>query len=634
VNDQASSKQQIVEKIRNSTNILVTVSTDPTVDELTAALGLTVLLNKLKKHTTAVVSGEIPPAIDFLEPGKTFESTVDGLRDFIIALDKDKADHLRYKVDGDVVKIFVTPYRTTITSDDIEFSQGDYNVELVLALGVKNRDSLDKALAAHGRILHDATVATISTDEPSKLGSIDWRDTEASSLSEMLVALSEALKDDTPLLDEQIATAFLTGIVAATNRFSNDRTSSRVMTMAAQLMAAGANQQLIAAKLEAAEEISRPADKSESEPERPDGTVPMNENESTKLDRKPKKSSKKKAKQDNSSGTLVIDHDNESTPPKEETESDSAMTPEQEAEVQLAKQLDGLASPSSAPTISVEDLQADIKQASQQLESAAESETTDGDQSADTPAVEQPAVEAQPAVLDNTPQSTPEHSVVTDAWQPPAYEETPAPTFGGTLNATTEAAAEEKRREEESNRNRTILQRKAGRLPDAPEQVGSPINAAGAPSDQAPTIDPFVAAANAPKLVDGQLAPTAHAAPLEPLNPIAEPTLADLDQQHRGVEAPADAAARAEVEAAFGAVPFEPSQPTSENLPPQPGDLPVPPPLPDFSSLPPMPPGQLPVQPPADSPEVLGDVFGSQPPAPPTPPQGPEDPGQFRIPGQ
>src|SRR5690606_2796201 len=119
------------------------------------------LLNKMKKHATAVFSGHIPPAITFLDPEKTFENTVDSLRDFIIALDKEKADHLRYKVEGDVVKIFITPYRTTITDEDLDFSQGDYNVELVLALGVQNKDNLDKALEAHGRILHDATVVTI-----------------------------------------------------------------------------------------------------------------------------------------------------------------------------------------------------------------------------------------------------------------------------------------------------------------------------------------------------------------------------------------------------------------------------------------------------------------------------------------
>jgi len=260
--DDIKAKQQIVEKIQASTNILVTVSNDPSVDALSAALGLTLLLDKIDKHPTAIFSGNVPPAISFLEPEKTFDSTTDSLRDFIIALNKEKADHLRYKVEGDAVKIFITPYKTTITSDDLEFSQGDFNVELIIALGVDNQDHLDAALESHGQILHDAAIITVTAGEQvSTLGGIDWHDAQASSLSEMVAGLAEALKTDKTksLLDAPVATAFLTGIVAETDRFSNPKTTARVMTTAAQLMAAGADQQLIAAKLESSHEISQPA---------------------------------------------------------------------------------------------------------------------------------------------------------------------------------------------------------------------------------------------------------------------------------------------------------------------------------------------------------------------------------------
>lgn len=253
-----NAQQQIVDSIGSASNILVTVSGSPSVDELSAALGLTLVLDKLDKRATAIFSGSIPPAITFLEPEKTFEGTADSLRDFIIALNKDKADHLRYKVDGDVVKIFITPYKTTLSQADLEFSQGDYNVELIIALGVKDQDHLDSALSAHGKILHDAKVMTITagSETNSNLGSTDWHDDKASSLSEMIVSLVNALKSEQPLLDQQTSTALLTGIVSATDRFSNDRTSSQVMTLAAQLMAAGANQQLIAAKLQEGHDLA------------------------------------------------------------------------------------------------------------------------------------------------------------------------------------------------------------------------------------------------------------------------------------------------------------------------------------------------------------------------------------------
>ena len=93
-----SAKQKVIQSIKDVTNILVTVSSSPSVDELSAALGLTIFLNKLGKHATAVFSGDIPPAITFLNPDKTFEQTADSLRDFIIALDKEKADHYAIKL--------------------------------------------------------------------------------------------------------------------------------------------------------------------------------------------------------------------------------------------------------------------------------------------------------------------------------------------------------------------------------------------------------------------------------------------------------------------------------------------------------------------------------------------------------
>jgi hypothetical protein len=47
-----------------------------------------------------------------------------------------------------------------------------------------------------------------------------------------------------------MATALMTGIVAETDRFSNEKTSGSAMSISAKLMAAGANQQLIASKLQ------------------------------------------------------------------------------------------------------------------------------------------------------------------------------------------------------------------------------------------------------------------------------------------------------------------------------------------------------------------------------------------------
>ena len=615
-----NAKQQIVEKIKSNSNIMVTVSSNPSVDELSAALGLTVLLNKMKKHATAVFSGAIPPAITFLDPQKTFENTVDSLRDFIIALDKEKADHLRYKVEGDVVKIFITPYRTTITGDDLDFSQGDYNVELVLGLGVKNRDHLDQALAAHGRILHDATVATITTGgEKSELGSIDWREENASSLSEMIVSLSDALKSDKSLLDEQTATAFLTGLVAATDRFSNNRTSSKVMTIAAQLMGAGANQQLIAAKLQEARAIGTDAptmnESNEAEVTNSDGTTDLSEGESTKLSRDQPKTAAVTEPEPvkKNDGSLTISHEKQgdvdevaaqtvaeqqaaaTKAAEEELAKQTQAVPAQNqeeaakrAEENLAEQLATVAPAVASNTPSVADLQQDIAAANADVEEAAE----------------------QPPVL--TPQPL-KGAVSKDVWKAPAPQR--EPLMGGTLNATTEEAAEESRRDLEDDRNRTILSHGRGEyVGDSTPTYQAPFNAASQSDDEPESVDPMQEPSSSSAEGEPETAPTAYAQTIQP----PTTTLADLDKQNR---APHEEA-RDAVNAAFDA-----PRPAVNTVPPLP-------PLPDFSTLPPLPSAADFVTEPAESSaEKLGDIL----PPPATPanePAAPSDPGQFKIPGQ
>ncbi len=270
--------EQAIDKLKNTNNILVTVSANPSLDQLAACIGLTITLNKIGKHATAVFSGKVPSAIEFLKPEKTLEKNTNSLRDFIIALDKSKADKLRYKVEDDVVKIYITPYKTSIDEKDLQFSQGDFNIETIVAIGVEDKGHLDAAITAHGRILHDATIIGISNKAKSNLAAIDWVETRASSLCEMVSDVALELKRD--VLDTQIATALLTGVVAETDRFRNEKVSPHTMSISGVLMSAGASTQLVATKLE---ESRKKAEKEAEDEEKakqqgddkatPDGTI-------------------------------------------------------------------------------------------------------------------------------------------------------------------------------------------------------------------------------------------------------------------------------------------------------------------------------------------------------------------------
>lgn len=578
----ASAKQQVIQKIKESTNILVTVSRDPSVDELSAALGLTLFLNELGKHATAVFSGKIPPAIHFLEPDKTFEDSADSLRDFIIALDKDKADHLRYKVvDDAVVKIFITPYRTTITEADLEFSQGDYNIELVLALNVENRDHLDEALTAHGKILHSADVVTVTArDVKGSLGAIDWHDRSASGVSELLLELVDSLKTPKAALSEQMANAFMTGIVSVTERFSNNLTSSRVMTAAAELMAAGANQQLIAVQLNKTDEPDHESqddsdDDTSSSVSGGDDATKLSISRSTK--KRPKPSVEETGARGADDGTLEISH-------RKRGDLD-----------QVARQT----------------------QAEAQDEAARAAEAYLNKRLSETPAE---VVPPEPPVL------KPLGSLQ------PTPNELPEPSVGGTFNASTEQAAEDKKREAASHRNRTILNHgqpgsSQGGFSD------SPINSVVAHHTEEPkSVDPLAEPTNGPRTVaplgDTPEPPAAGAGNV--LAALSEDTSKMLGGNMPAPAAADPQAARDAVSAALAAVPdvADPlassghaGTPTLADIESAAKHAPGMPPMPDFSTLP-----ELPASFPAPA---------SAPPAPAqnTPSAG-FNPSQFQIPGQ
>ena len=581
----ASSKKQIIESIKDKKNILVTVSNNPSVDELAAALGLTIFLNKLDKHATAIASGNIPSALDFLDPGKTFEATADSLRDFIIALDKEKADHLRYKLEGDVVKIFITPYQTTITQADLEFSQGDYNVEMVIALNVASREELDKALSAHGKILHDAVVATITTGSlKSSLGTLDWHEDAATGVSEMVTEIAQELKTAKADIDEQIATSFLTGIVASTDRFSNELTSSKVMTMSAELMASGANQQLIAAQLQdnAGKEVTNDSSEQNSaeqqeevkdepvEPADDDPTkliinrddVTSDNLESTKLD----------VMSDDSAVDINHEHEGNLDEVAEQVRQESQEDAARAAEAQLSEITEAVVQPEQS------DLEAIVAPVAV-------------DPVGITAELEQATAELQSApVIDR---------VV-------AADEVSIPTVGGTLNATTATAAEQKREDLRNDQNRKILTHNSGRLGDQPVMgTGVALNAAmAAQKDEPAAVDIFAAPITPPSV---EPLSAAEVPTIDPLTPQAETVVSPLDPvpQPAPIYGSGTQDALAAVNAVLDSAPEPQPQPepmTAMPVAPMDSTMGIPtladiesssvtglPPMPDFSSLPPLP---------------------------------------------
>ena len=125
---------------------------------------------------------------------------------------------------------------------DVSFEQGPYKFDLVIALGVPHITKLDKIVEQNPTIFDGLHLINIDYHRINEeYGSVNYVDQNASSVCEMLVSLFESLEQG--MIDESIATALYTGITSATHNFTTPSTSAKSMTVAAQMLAAGAKQQ-------------------------------------------------------------------------------------------------------------------------------------------------------------------------------------------------------------------------------------------------------------------------------------------------------------------------------------------------------------------------------------------------------
>jgi hypothetical protein len=238
-------KQQTSEAVRQAETVLIITGQHPSVDQVASTVALANILRKFGKKVNAVISDDIPAGAKFL-PTNLIDRQMGGLRDFIIEVDLAKAevDTLRYTIENGKLNVHIAPFAGGFTPNDVSFGHGDYHYDLVIVLGVASYSRIDKVYGQNVDMLSQTPLVNIDFHRSNEqYGAINLIEPNAAGLGEILVALSESLQ--TGLIDTPIATAVLTGIYAATDRFTASHTTSKALTVAAQMVSVGADQQQV-----------------------------------------------------------------------------------------------------------------------------------------------------------------------------------------------------------------------------------------------------------------------------------------------------------------------------------------------------------------------------------------------------
>lgn len=243
-------KQQWSEQVRTAKSILILPHANPDGDALGSALALKIALEKLGKQAVVATSGNLPETYAFLPEFDKVSHNFTIQKDLLIILDESQAkigNVSLKRVAENKLMVVITPKEGLLTSANVRIEEGTFNTDLIIALDCANQDLIGEFYEQNPSLFYEVPVINIDHHlGNTNFGKINIVDVTASSVAEILVSLLETLSKDQPgLLDADVATCLLTGLIFDTGSFQNANTTPKSLTVAAQLVAAGAEQQEI-----------------------------------------------------------------------------------------------------------------------------------------------------------------------------------------------------------------------------------------------------------------------------------------------------------------------------------------------------------------------------------------------------
>lgn len=236
--------EQIFEQVNKANKVLVALPQTLTADSVASGLALALFLKRLNKEVTVAASGQLSKTFEFLPEAASIQPALTAGNSFVISLDTKTAplDELSYESAGDKLNIFLKPKTGQYTPADVSFSQDQSPFQVAIVLDAASLENLGELFEKHADTFFNTPKINID-NKPSNeyFGAINFVDINASSIAEMLSDLFSTYEQQ--LVDEDIATCLLAGIITKTNSFQHVQTTPKAFLKASELVGLGGRQQ-------------------------------------------------------------------------------------------------------------------------------------------------------------------------------------------------------------------------------------------------------------------------------------------------------------------------------------------------------------------------------------------------------
>lgn len=243
--------EQFIAQVQRAERPLIVLRESPHADDFASAFGVAAILKKLGKQTDILSGGGMyPKNLTFLADDHTVRTDLPNIRSLTVhvSLTKAKVDELTSNVEGDELKIHVTPKHGVWSSDDVRISTTSYRYDLILMLGVPDVTSLGAVATAYADFFFHTPIINLDHAGANEHhGHLNLVDISAVANGEACYELFSRI--DESLINEYVATCFLAGMVAKTKSFKTPNVTPKTLKVAGMLMNHGAKRDEIVEKL-------------------------------------------------------------------------------------------------------------------------------------------------------------------------------------------------------------------------------------------------------------------------------------------------------------------------------------------------------------------------------------------------
>lgn len=240
-------EQQIFDTINKANRILIALPQNPNGDAVGAGLALFGFIKKLDKQPEIVSAAkESIRAFSFLPGLAEIKNSLEVSQSFVISVSTANAplDELSYEAKDDRVDIFLKPKTGKFAQNDVSFRNAKFPYDLIITAATPALEHLGEIYEKNTDLFFETPIINFDHHPNNEyFGEINHVDLAATSTSEILTSLIESF--EASLIDENIATCLLAGIIVETNSFQHVKTTPRAFLKASNLIAQGGNHQEI-----------------------------------------------------------------------------------------------------------------------------------------------------------------------------------------------------------------------------------------------------------------------------------------------------------------------------------------------------------------------------------------------------